>query len=139
MQSCTVPFLSVAETFSGEVISIVYQLELPAVHSHHCSNVQHFYSDLIIAAALQERFAVLDVVLQHNARFNMAAGGVKSLNSSSFVISHHLNLLGLWKVQQLILPCDAGIAIEPLHNEGISLSKQPSLGRAFMFVKLAFP
>ena len=77
MQSCTVPFLSVAETLSGEVISIVYQLELPAVHSHHCPNVQHFSCNLIITAALQECFAVLDVILQRIARLVMATGSVQ--------------------------------------------------------------
>jgi len=33
------PFLSVAETLSGELISVVYKLQLPAVDSDHSPNV----------------------------------------------------------------------------------------------------
>jgi len=56
--------LSVAETLSGELISVVYKLQLPAVDSDHSPNVQHISSDIVIPAAFQERLAILDVILQ---------------------------------------------------------------------------
>ena len=58
-----VPLLSVAQTFPGKLISIVYNPELPAVNCHHCSDIQHVSCDLLIAAPLQECFTVFDVVL----------------------------------------------------------------------------
>ena len=58
------PFLSVAETLSGELISIVYKLQLPAVDSDHSPNVQHLSSYIVISAAFQEGLAILDVILQ---------------------------------------------------------------------------
>lgn len=58
------PFLSVAETPSGELISVVYKLQLPAVDSDHSPNVQHISSDIVIPAAFQECLAILEVILQ---------------------------------------------------------------------------
>ena len=58
------PFLSVAETLSGELISVVYKLQLPAVDGDHSSNVQHISSDIVTPASFQECLAVLDVILQ---------------------------------------------------------------------------
>ncbi len=58
------PFLSVAEALSGGLISIVYKLQLPAVHGDHSPDVQHLSCDVVIPAAFQECLAVLDVILQ---------------------------------------------------------------------------
>jgi len=56
--------LSVAKALSGELISVVYKLQLPAVDSDHSPNVQHLSSYIVIPAALQEGLAILDVILQ---------------------------------------------------------------------------
>lgn len=58
------PFLSVAEALSGGLISIVYKLQLPAVHGDHSPDVQHLSSYIVISAAFQEGLAILDVILQ---------------------------------------------------------------------------
>lgn len=57
------PFLSVAQAFPCKLISIVYDPKLPAVNCNHCSDVQHVGCDVLITAALEERLAVLDVIL----------------------------------------------------------------------------
>ena len=43
------------------------------------------------------------------------------------LITYHFKLLGLREMQQLVLPCNARVAIEPVHDKSISLSKQASL------------
>lgn len=63
----SVPFLSVAQTFPGKLVSIVYNPELPAVHCHHCPDIQHVSCDLLIAAPLQEGLTVFDVVLHRSS------------------------------------------------------------------------
>lgn len=57
------PFLSIAQAFPCELVSIVYDPQLPAVDCNYCSDIQHVSCDLLITTALEERLAVLDVIL----------------------------------------------------------------------------
>ena len=63
-EGSSIPLLPVAEGFSGEIVCVVHNFQLPAVYGDHSANVQHVWLDGVISAAFEEGLPVLDVVLQ---------------------------------------------------------------------------